>query len=240
MTYILDGGFDHADSRGNKGRYGAGDVQWLTTGSGVLHSEMYVTKKKEISYFDGFQLWLNLPKKLKMTEPKYEMLWKKDIPVAKVPGGAGGDVEVVVIAGDVNGVNSKIQKSTPLSYLHVKLPPQTLFRYPTPKDHHAFLYVKEGSVLVGGTEQKKVDREQYAILADDGDQFEVRNDHAAPAEILFFEGKPFNEKFVQHGPFVMNEDSEILEANRDFRAGKFGNMEDAWVQPFADEEGGEK
>jgi quercetin 2,3-dioxygenase len=238
VTYILDGGFDHGDSRGNKGRYGPGDVQWLTTGSGVLHSEMFVTKKKEISYFDGFQLWLNLPKKDKMVTPSYQMLWKKDIPVAKVPGGPGGLVEVVIIAGQIDTVKSTVEKSVPLSYLHVKLPPKTSFAYPAPQDHNAFLYVKEGHVCVGEKDKKiKMESAQYAVLAHDGEQFQVYNDSEdTPAELLFFEGKPHNEPFAHRGPFVMNTDEEIMQANRDFRAGKFGNMEDAWVQPFEDDD----
>lgn len=169
-----------------------------------------------------------------MTTPSYEMLWKKDIPVAKVPGGQGGDVEVLVIAGDVQGVKSKVKKSTPLSYLHVKLPPQTSFVYPAPKDHNAFLYMKAGNAVVG-KEQTLVAEEHYALLSHDGDQFEVANTGNCLAELLFFEGKPFNQPFAHRGPFVMNTQEELAEAVRDYSRGQFGSMEQAWVQPFEDE-----
>jgi len=152
VTYILEGAIRHGDSRGNKGVYGVGDVQWLTAGSGVLHSEMFITDEKEPTKFTGFQLWLNLSAKQKMCDPAYQMSWSKDIPQLDLTDiNSNGKINVKVIAG----AQSNIKKEIPLSYLHVKMEQKTKWTFPIPSDHNAFIYILNGVGLIGTKKNRK-------------------------------------------------------------------------------------
>jgi len=247
VTYAIEGGFEHGDSKGNKGTYGDGDVQWMTAGSGVLHSEMFLTDAKKASSFNGFQIWLNLPSRLKMSEPAYEMLWNKDIPKFELSEGQEpkpfassdafgdpvnskvekGSVTVKVISGRVNDAKAKVEKSTPVVYLHAIMKPNSKWLQEIPKEHHALLYVLEGKVMVGPKDkQKTLERLQYCMLNEDGDLLNLETADSK-ADFLVLSGKPFKEPVAHQGPFVMNTREELMQAMVDYQMGKFGYMDES-------------
>jgi len=244
ITYAIEGGFDHGDSTGNKGTYGDGDVQWMTAGRGVLHSEMFLTSDDHPTKFNGFQIWLNLPAKLKMSEPSYEMLWNKDIPVVHLDesdsadqkdSGIGnfsinsqsqGKVTIKIIGGRVNSVKSSVEKTIPVSIFHVKMEANALWTHHVPKHHHCLIYVFEGTAQIGPSDSRKeLVPQKYALFNEDGDRIEVVNNGTKLLEFMFLEGQPFKEPFVHRGPFVMNTQEELQQAYVDYQMGKFGYME---------------
>jgi redox-sensitive bicupin YhaK (pirin superfamily) len=215
ITYMLDGSVSHKDSMGNSGVIGAGDVQWMTAGSGILHEEMPRVGPKRL---DGFQIWVNLPRKLKMTRPRYQDVAAARIPEVALPEGG----RVRVVAGEVNGVAGAVREifADP-TYLDVALPAGQTFEQPVPRGHTALLYVYAGEVAVGGarpSQSKPVPSPRLAILAD-GDV--VRVHAGAPARFLLLSAQPLHEPYVRWGPFVMNTKDEIAQALQELRAGTF-------------------
>jgi len=216
ITYMLDGSVAHRDSLGNSGVIGAGDVQWMTAGSGILHEEMPKAGPRRL---DGFQIWVNLPAKLKMTRPRYQ-----DVPASRIPEVARPDgARVRVVAGEVDGVQGAVREifAGP-TYLDVALPAGRSFEQPVPGGHTALLYVYRGEVEVGGPGPGKgtaVQAPRLAILKD-GDVVRV---HAggAPARFLVLSAQPLREPFARYGPFVMNTREEIAQALAELRAGTF-------------------
>jgi len=212
VTYMLEGRMRHRDSAGHEGLVTNGGVQWMTAGRGVVHSEM---PEQNEGLMEGFQLWLNLPAKDKMSAP-----WYRDIPSDAIPRFAladGGTVQV--IAGSSHGVAGAVQRDvTQPLYLDIDLPAGATFEQPLPAGHNAFLYVFRGEVVVEG---KAVPQARMAILdnalAADG----VRIKATVPARLLLIAGRPLNEPIAQYGPFVMNTQAEIFQAVEDFRNGKF-------------------
>ena len=222
VTYMIAGRMRHKDSAGHEGLLATGGVQWMTAGSGVVHSEM---PEQEDGVMEGFQLWLNLPARDKMTTP-----WYRDIPSAEIPEVTTEDgVAVRVIAGASHGVQGAMtREATQPLYLDITLPAGASFAQPLPVGHNAFVYVFRGSALVGDAEApgnaglQRVDDKQMAILAntEDSDGVVIRAGDA-PARVLLVAGQPLNESIAQYGPFVMNTQEEIFQAVRDFQAGKF-------------------
>ncbi|MEI6113315.1 MAG: pirin family protein [Burkholderiales bacterium] len=211
VTYMLAGRMRHHDSAGNQGLLGPGCVQWMTAGSGLIHSEL---PEQADGLMEGFQLWLNLPARDKMARPYYRDIPSESIPEFVTPQG----VRVRVIAGSSHGVAGAVQREhTEPLYLDVHLPAGTQFVQPIPPAHHAFTYTYRGTVLVGGT---AVPDRNMAILANDAaGQVVVKAD--ADARLLIVAGQPLNEPIAQHGPFVMNTGEEIQQALRDYRDGLF-------------------
>ena len=211
VTYMLAGRMRHHDSAGNQGLLGPGCVQWMTAGSGLIHSEL---PEQADGLMEGFQLWLNLPARDKMARPYYRDIPSDSIPEYVTPQG----VRVRVIAGSSHGVTGAVQREhTEPLYLDVHLPAGTQFVQPIPPAHHAFTYTYRGTVHVGGTD---VPDRNMAILADDGaGQVVVQAD--ADARLLIIAGHPLNEPIAQYGPFVMNTGEEIQQALRDYRDGLF-------------------
>jgi len=216
ITYMLDGSVSHRDSMGNSGTIGAGDVQWMTAGRGILHEEMPHAGPERL---EGFQVWVNLPRKLKMTAPRYQ-----DVPAARIPTVAlQGGAEVRVVAGSVDGVAGAVREifADP-AYLDVALPAGKTFEQPVTRGHTALLYVYRGEVSVGGSSPgggRVVPSPRLAILGD-GDVVRVHAG-AAPARFLLLSAQPLHEPAVRHGPFVMNTEEEIAEALRQLRNGTF-------------------
>ena len=215
VTYMLDGSVSHRDSLGNEGTIGAGDVQWMTAGSGIMHEEMPHVGPKRL---DGFQIWVNLPRKLKMTTPRYQ-----DVPSAKIPEvAAPGGAKVRVIAGAVDGKEGAVREiyAQP-SYLDVALPAGGSFEQPVPRGHTAIVYTFRGEVQVGGAPGRgtTVPSPRLAILGD-GD---VVRAHAGngPARFLLLSAQPLGEPAVRYGPFVMNTEDEIRQAVWELRQGTF-------------------
>jgi redox-sensitive bicupin YhaK (pirin superfamily) len=210
VTYMLDGSVTHRDSLGNEGTIGAGDVQWMTAGSGIMHEEMPHAGPRRL---DGFQIWVNLPRKLKMATPRYQ-----DVPSARIPElTASGGARVRVIAGQVDGVEGAVREifAGP-SYLDVRLPAGATFEQPIARGHTGLLYVYRGRIEVAG---KPVPSPRLAILGD-GDVVRVRAP-AGEAGFLVLSAQPLEEPAVRYGPFVMNTQDEIRQALWDLRHGTF-------------------
>jgi len=212
VTYMLAGRMRHRDSAGHEGLVTNGGVQWMTAGRGVVHSEM---PEQNEGLMEGFQLWLNLPAKDKMSAPWYRDIPSEDVPRFTLDG--GGTVQV--IAGSSHGVAGAVQRdSTQPLYLDIELPAGATFEQPLPAGHNAFLYVFRGEVVVEG---KAVPQARMAILDNAPAADGVRIKATAPARLLLIAGRPLNEPIAQYGPFVMNTQAEIFQAVEDFRNGKF-------------------
>jgi quercetin 2,3-dioxygenase len=215
VTYLLDGAFEHKDSNGNKGRLGPGDVQWMTAGAGVVHSEMPAADlRKNGGRLHGFQLWVNLPAKDKMMPPRYQEFPGAKIPEAKFPGGSAK-----VIAGKFGGVSAVIDTRTPIQYLHVRLDAGATVDLEVPKGHEGFVYVFKGQATAAGKDLREA---QTGALSGEG-AFPA---HAGPggAEFLLITGLPIREPVFQYGPFVMTTREEIIQAVQDYQTGKFGTI----------------
>jgi len=220
VTYVIEGLWEHKDSAGNSGRLGAGDVQWMTAGAGVVHSEMPAAELlRKGGRVHGVQLWVNLPRRDKMMKPRYQDVPSSKIPVARSKDGA---VSVKVIAGQSLGASAVIDTRTPILYLHATLEPGALFVQEVPRDFNAFAYVIEGEILgdEGGTRAA----EGQAALFAGGESVSIAAPRkaAGPSQILLVAGRPLGEPVARYGPFVMNTREEILQAFADYQEGRMG------------------
>jgi quercetin 2,3-dioxygenase len=216
VTYVLDGEMEHEDSAGHRGRLGPGDVQWMTAGRGIVHSEMpSQTMRQRGGRMHGFQIWVNLPAHAKMTVPHYQEIPRAGIPEAATQDGLAS---VHVVAGEALGAKAVIETRTPIGFLHWTFAPSASVAVSVPADHAAYVYVFEGSVRVAGREVKDG---QLAILGD-GESVQFAADERAQA--LLLSGVPLREPVVQYGPFVMNTEREIIEAIEDYQAGRLGEI----------------
>jgi len=217
VTYMLDGRMRHRDNHGNEGVLVPGSVQWMTAGRGLVHSEM---PEQEAGRMRGFQLWLNLPARDKMSAPKYQEFGPDRIPTAT----PGKGVSVKVIAGRVEGIVGPIlQPATDPTYLDIALEPGAQFVQALPKDYAAFLYVFEGSLRVG-EEARAVATHELAVLSE-GAEIRLTGVTAAPglgsARAILVAGRPLREPVAKYGPFVMNTRAELQQAFEDFQNGRF-------------------
>ena len=214
VTYMLDGRMRHKDNHGNEGLLTPGSVQWMTAGRGLIHSEM---PEQESGRMRGFQLWVNLPARDKMTDPKYQEFAPENIPVATPAPG----VTVKVIAGVVGGVVGPIeQPATDPVYLDVTLEAGKAWQYVLPEGHNAFAYVFEGAVTVGdGEDARTLDTQEMAVLGG-GDLLQLRAGNR-DARLIVVAGRPLREPVMRHGPFVMNTKQELMQAFVDFQEGRF-------------------
>lgn len=211
VTYMIAGRMRHRDSAGNEGLLGPGGAQWMTAGSGLIHSEL---PEQEAGLMEGFQLWVNLPARDKMCAPSYRDIPSAQIPELRTPEG----VTVRVLAGACQDVPGAVQRpDTAVLFLDVHLPADSRFFQPLPAGHNAFTYTYRGRVRVGGTE---VPDRHMAILANDGAEG-VAIDAGEDAKMLIVAGQPLREPIVQYGPFVMNTRAEIERAFVDFQQGRF-------------------
>src|SRR6266550_7613581 len=217
VTYILEGAVEHGDSQGNRGHIGAGDVQWMTAGSGVIHSEMPSEEiRRDGGRMHGFQLWVNLPRRDKMMKPRYQELHASEIPTAT---SADGKVTVTVIAGESLGTKATIDTRTPIIYLHVRLAAGASFTQAIPESYNAFAFIVSGQAALGD----RVARENDMIIFDrDGDTVTITTESGA--ELLLIGGVPLNEPIARYGPFVMNTEGEIRQAMIDYQSGRFGEI----------------
>jgi redox-sensitive bicupin YhaK (pirin superfamily) len=212
VTYMLAGEVHHRDSLGNAGAIGTGDVQWMTAGGGIMHEEMPAAREGEMA---GFQLWVNLPARLKMTQPRYQEIAAAQIPLVEREGG----VKILVIAGAVDGIQGPVTEiAADPTYMDVTVWPGSSFIQPVPSGHAAFAYVFEGQGLFGGR-GKTVSHPKLVVFSD-GDHVEVRAE-GEPVRFLLVSGKPLNEPIARYGPFVMNTVQEIQQALQDLRDGTF-------------------
>ncbi len=214
VTIMLEGRMRHQDSVGNVGLLEPGSVQWMTAGRGIIHSEMPEQREGRMA---GFQLWVNLAAKDKMTAPAYRDVPPADVPVATLDGG----VRVRVIAGEMLGVVGAVSRPTtePI-VLDITLPAGQSFDAALPGGHNAFVYVYGGgTVTVGDGATARVGSERMAILGNDAAADGVRLVAESDARVLLVAGAPLNEPIAQHGPFVMNTTAELHQAVADFQRG---------------------
>jgi len=217
VTYVLEGAIEHRDSQGNHGQIGAGDVQWMTAGSGVIHSEMPSEEiRRNGGRLHGFQLWVNLPRRDKMMKPRYQEVRSADIPTAI---SSDGLVTVTVLAGESLGTRATIDTRTPILYLHVKLAAGARFTQAIPPAYNAFAFVIGGEASFGGTATREND---VAIFDGDGDEVTIVSEIGA--ELLLIGGVPLHEPVARYGPFVMNTPGEIRQAMIDYQSGRFGDI----------------
>ena len=221
VTYMLSGEMEHKDSSGHAGQLRAGDVQWMTAGSGVVHAEMPSAEfMRTGGRMHGFQLWVNLPQRDKMIKPRYQ-----EIPSGKIPKATSADglVSVTVIAGEAMGEKAVIETRTPIIYLHYRIKPGGLATQRVPRAFNAFAYVVDGAGLFGAVGERAGDG-QMVMFAPDGDEVRIENPAVAAEtlEVLLIAGVPLNEPIARYGPFVMNTEAEIHQAFEDYRRGRMG------------------
>ncbi|KAK9068095.1 hypothetical protein SSX86_012206 [Deinandra increscens subsp. villosa] len=208
----LHGAVTHQDFAGHKGTIKAGDVQWMTAGRGIVHSEMPAGPGAQ----KGLQLWVNLSSKDKMVEPKYQELLSEDIKKAEKDG-----VKVKIIAGESMGVKSSVYTKTPTMFLDFTLSPGAQMHQPIPESWNSFVYVVDGEGVFGSTGSSPIPAHHVLVLSH-GDGLSIWNHGSKPLRFVLIGGQPINEPVVQYGPFVMNTKAEIEQALQDYRYGKNG------------------
>jgi redox-sensitive bicupin YhaK (pirin superfamily) len=206
ITYMLNGKFRHKDSNGNEGVLSDGSVQWMTAGRGVIHSEM---PEQTEGLVRGFQLWLNLPKELKMIKPAYRDIPKDKIPQINFPGG-----EIKIIAGKYNDIKGPGRSHTEMFYHDVNLKHDANFNLPLIDGWNVFIYVYEGNIIM----DRNVSKNNLAVLNDLGD-LELSTEKNG-SKFIVVGGKPLNESVARGGPFVMNTKKEVLQAFTDYQNGE--------------------
>jgi len=222
VTYVLAGKLKHRDSTGGGGLLDAGDVQWMTAGGGIVHSELPEEEyRKAGGVMHGFQVWVNLPAKDKWLRPKYQERNAREIPAA---GSEDGKVIARVIAGEALGKSAAVATHTPIQYIHFSLRPGGSVDQPIPSHHEGMAYVFAGEARIG--REGTVVREGQLAKLSEGDAVRLSIPPDAPggAEILLLNGEPIGEPIARYGPFVMNTEQEIHQAMADYRSGKMGSI----------------
>lgn len=220
VTYMLEGEFEHEDSAGHKGMLRPGDVQWMTAGAGIIHSEMPSARiRRDGGRVHGFQIWINLPAADKMHAPRYQELAAADIPVGR---SADGLAEVRVIAGEALGASAAIDTRIPIAFQDWTLKPGADVHVALPATEQAMVYVFGGALMLGD-EGTVVSDGQLARLGE-GDTVRLRHAGQGPARALLLAGKPINEPVARYGPFVMNNQAELQQAFADFHSGRMGEI----------------
>ena len=218
VSYILSGELEHEDSAGHRGVLRAGDVQWMTAGAGIIHSEMPSRAVRDAGgRVHGFQVWVNLPARLKMTQPRYQ-----EVAAAKIPSAESSDglARVRVVAGEALGARAVIDTLTPIVYQDWSLQAGADVTVPLAAEQQALVYVFEGAARVGD-EGKTIGDGQLAVLAA-GESVRLRATESA--RLLLLAGVPLNEPVARYGPFVMNTQQEIQQAFRDYQSGRMGEI----------------
>ena len=218
VTYMLEGEFEHEDSAGNRGDLKPGDVQWMTAGAGIVHSEMPSKKILEKGgRVHGFQIWVNLPASAKMAQPRYQELKSAAIPEVVLPNDAG---IIRVIAGEANGVQAKVSTQVPISYLDLKLNPDSRVRVELRAPLRTLLYPIRGTAYLG---EETLEHGQLHQLSDEEGALEMEVGEEG-FRALILQGQPLNEPVARYGPFVMNTREEIIQAVSDYQNGRMGSI----------------
>lgn len=218
VTIAYKGAVSHHDSKGGKGTVYEGDVQWMTAASGILHKEYHEKEfSKKGGIFQMVQLWVNLPKIHKMSEPKYQPIKNKEIQRYTIEN-KGGEVEI--IAGEFMGIKGAASTFTPMNIYNVKLNKGVGLPLNFPAHFNTGLLVLEGSIQINGTDEVPTDF--FALMENEGEEFRI--EATENAVVLVLSGEPIGEPIAAHGPFVMNTQNELVQAFEDFREGKFGEL----------------
>ena len=211
VTYMLAGDFEHKDSTGGKGRMTAGDVQWMKTGSGIIHSEMPAMKEGKLH---GFQLWINMPAKMKMSKPEYHYIDADQMAVHK-----DADKQIKVIAGKFEKAEGPIKgHNVEPVYFDIELKKEKEFIFHIPSTHNSFIYLINGEIGIGDQSHDKV-KNSTLILLTRGKNLKVSA--LSNSKFLLISGKPIGEQIARGGPFVMNTKQEILQAIEEYHSGTF-------------------
>ena len=225
VSYLLSGEMQHRDSLGNEGTLRAGDLQWMTAGSGVLHSGMPTPEfLRDGGVLEGIQLWVNLPRSHKMTPPRYADVPTTRLPTVTTPDGT---VSLQVLSGEAFGAVSTLGNQAPFTYLHAVFTPNATLTLPVKPKENALVYVLSGSGVVG--ENSTITEGDLAVLPPGtGETVTVHaGNNTAPFAVLFLAGTPLNEPVARYGPFVMNTPTEIKQAMVDYREGRIGPLSPA-------------
>ena len=228
VTVVLNGFVDHSDSHGAAGRYGNGDVQWMTAGSGLQHCEMFpLIREKEKNPLELFQIWINLPKAKKFADPHFKMLWAEEIPTLKTRDQEGRFTEIIVVAGKIGETESPApapdswaaNPANEVGIWKINMEAGALWTLPaaSPQIRRTLYFYKGSTIKLAGVDVKSY--QSVELLADQDVILEAGNEDAY---ILVLQGMPIAEPVVQHGPFVMNTQAEIQQAFRDYRETQFG------------------
>jgi redox-sensitive bicupin YhaK (pirin superfamily) len=216
VTLVWQGSVDHRDSSGNKGSIGPGDVQWMTAASGVVHEEKHGAEfTRNGGIFEVAQLWVNLPAKDKMSQPKYQELLKSSIPVVDLHGGTAR-----IVAGKFGDTVGPAKTFTPINVWDIDLEDGGKSTLPAPGGHNAVIFVAHGKLMVGDEE---IANGEVATFDMEGDGIEI--EAVAGTKALVLTGEPIDEPVVAHGPFVMNSFEEIRQAVYDYQSGKMGVLD---------------
>lgn len=228
ITFVLQGMVDHADSNSAAGRYGNRDVQWMTAGKGMQHSEMFpLLKKDEENTFELFQIWLNLPAEKKFVNPAYKMLWGETIPKLKIKDKNNRAIEIDIVAGKINDITSPdpapdswaAAPENEVAIWQIMMEENASWEIPdTAANVNRSLYFFEGETI--GVENKKIEKSSSIVL--DASQKVILTNGTKKSRLLLLQGKPINEPIVKYGPFVMNNQAEIQQAFSDFQKTRFG------------------
>ncbi len=219
VTYMLDGEFEHEDSEGHRGHIGPGDVQWMTAGDGVIHSEMPAQRiRQHGGRVHGFQIWVNLPARDKRIAPRYQ-----DVRAGEMPTWTSDDgrARVKVVAGRTLGVTARAQTRTPMTFADVALDAGATATLDIAAAQNALVYVFDGALAIGDGQRRAADGDM--ALLGTGASLTLRAG-AGGARALLFAGEPLREPVARYGPFVMNTADEILQAFTDFQSGRFGQI----------------
>ena len=215
ITYMLHGRIEHGDSMKNNGVIGAGDVQWMTAGSGIIHQEM-PKKNENDPYLAGFQLWANLPASHKMMDPRYRDITKDQIPEVVVKD----KVKVKIICGEINGMKGPVQDIiTDPEYLDVSIEPHSEFKHSLINTHNVFAYVIEGKAIFDPIKDEFVGAEHFVIF-NEGDEVLIQTNDKS-VRFLLISGKPIGEPVAWRGPIVMNTEEELRTAFNEYNKGTF-------------------
>jgi len=218
VTIAYKGSVEHRDSSGNSGTIGPGDVQWMTAASGVVHEEKHERAfAAQGGIFEMIQLWVNLPKAYKMSKPRYQTLLNDQIPTVQLDGGSYARV----IAGGLAGAKGPAKTFTPVNVIDVRLKAGTKSLLHLPDGHNTGVVLLHGGVLVNGTDELAGEA-KLAVLTAAGEtvSLEARED----STLLVLTGEPINEPVASYGPFVMNTEEELVQAVKDYQAGKMGRL----------------
>jgi len=211
VTYMLNGEFEHEDSTGAKGKMSAGDVQWMKTGGGIIHSEMPVMSEGKLH---GFQLWVNMPAKLKMNKPEYIYINSKQMRIHE-----DSEKKVKIIAGKFGDAEGPVKDhNVKPVYFDIELKKGKEFNFHLPSAHNSFVYLIEGTIKIGDKNHKKV-KDSTLILLTRGEKLKVKG--ITRSKFLLISGKPIGEPIARGGPFVMNTKEEISKAIEDYHSGNF-------------------
>ncbi|MDY4010368.1 MAG: pirin family protein [Fusobacterium gastrosuis] len=218
VTLAIAGKVEHNDNRGNSGVIGPGDVQWMTAGSGILHKEYHEREyAKKGRTFHMIQLWVNLPKKFKMTEPRYQALTNKNMGKIVLENNSG---EISIIAGEVMGVKGPALTFSPINMYRVALNKNSHISLNEPADYNTGFLVINGSLRLN--DEKNINSGDFVLFNNIEGEFSLES-LSDQAEVVILSGQPLNEPVVAQGPFVMNTQEEIMQANIDYYSGKFGS-----------------